>query len=101
MQCNCSTSLAVKQPRQSPDSCLYRAARHPAKAVAQQEHIRLMGHIQVCNTALGQFLKSLACAIHGTCITLHHLNLSDRIQHLQTSIPAEHTAVEATWPSVL
>lgn len=32
----------------------------------------------VSNTALGQFPKSLACAIHSTCITLHCLNFSDR-----------------------
>lgn len=84
----CRAFVLFFQHRQSTESCLYRAAWHPAKAVAQQERMGLIGHVQVSNTALGQVPKSLACAIHSTHITLPSLNFSDRKQHLQTSIPA-------------
>lgn len=61
----------------------------------------LIGHILVGKTALAQFPKSLVCAVHGTCITLHCLNCSDRKQHLQTSIPAGHNAIEVAQSPVL
>lgn len=78
-------SFPASQPSQSTASThLYRAARHPAKAIAPQECLGFTGHILVWKKSSGVVaqIESMYCSQH----LWHCPEYPLRKQHLQTSL---------------
>lgn len=76
----------LRQPSQSTASCLYRAARHPAKAIALQECLGFTGNILVWQQSSGVIAQTESkCCSQHTCDTALNFHSENSIyKHLSS-----------------